>query len=242
MTKNFSTTDTAGEIAAAPDFSWRSLYRVGSVSAAFYVALVIVPLVLLVVAPQPPLVGGAAALEYIASHKLVYIVELVAFVGLSLPAIVVFLALYAVLKHLNKSAAALGAVIGIVSETIALALGSSPPSLNSGLVSLSDHYMAASTDVQRATFAAAAESLMATSNAVTAAGILTALGILLLSLVMLKGIFHKGVALLGIITGILGIICEAFREIIGPVYIVYGLLLPTWFLLMSWKLYRLSRT
>jgi hypothetical protein len=88
--------------------------------------------------------------------------------------------------------------------------------------------------------ATAAEGLIAASNAVNAAGILTAIGILILSLVMLKGVFHKSVAYLGIVTGILGIVSEALRDIIGPGYIVYGLLLPSWFLAVGWRLYRLG--
>jgi hypothetical protein len=61
------------------------------------------------------------------------------------------------------------------------------------------------------------------------------------SLVMLKGVFPKGVAYLGIVTGALGIVSEALRPILGPGYIVYGLLLPIWFLMVGWKLYRLGR-
>ena len=113
-------------------------------------------------------------------------------------------------------------------------------SLNGGLVYLSDHYVAATTAAQRAAFATAAEGLIAVSNAVNAAGILTAIGMLILSLVMLKGVFHKGVAYLGIVTGALGIVSEAFRDILGPGYYVYGLLLPIWFLAVGWKLYRLG--
>jgi len=123
---------------------------------------------------------------------------------------------------------------------IALAYNSSPPSLNGGLVYLSDHYVAATTAAQRAAFATAAESLIAVSNAVNAAGILTAISMLILSLVMLKGVFHKGVAYLGIVTGALGIVSEAFRDILGPGYYVYGLLLPIWFLAVGWKLSRLG--
>jgi len=228
------------EAVASPDPSWRGLYRAGGVSAALYAVLIIVPLVLLNTMPQPPLSGGAATLQYIALHKPVYIIELVSFVGLSLPAMVVFLALYGALKHLNKSYAALGALVGIASEVIALAYNSSPPSLNGGLVYLSDHYVAATTAAQRAAFATAAESLIAVSNAVNAAGILTAISMLILSLVMLKGVFHKGVAYLGIVTGALGIVSEAFRDILGPGYYVYGLLLPIWFLAVGWKLSRLG--
>src|SRR5436305_8847516 len=130
------------EAEASPDPSWRGLYRAGGIAAALYVVLIIVPLVLLNTMPQPPLSGGAATLQYIASHKPVYIIELVSFVGLSLPAMVVFLALYGALKHLNKSYAALGALVGIASEVIALAYNSSPPSLNIGRLYLSDQYMA----------------------------------------------------------------------------------------------------
>jgi len=235
-----SVASVSDKAAPGPDPSWSGLYRAGSVSAALFVLLIIVPLVLLTIAPQPPLSGGAAILEYIASNKPVYIIELVSFVGLSLPAMVVFLALYVALKHLNKSYAALGAMVAIASEIIALAAGSSPPSLNGGLLYLSDHYMAATSAAQRTALATAAEGLLAVSNAVNAAGILTAIGILVISLVMLKGVFSQGVAYLGILTGALGIVSEALRDIIGPGYLVYGVLLPSWFIAVGWKLYRLG--
>jgi hypothetical protein len=155
---------------------------------------------------------------------------------------IVFLALYVGLEHLNKSYAAIGALIGIASETIALAYSSSPPSLHTGLLNLSNQYMAAPTEAQRAVLATAAEGLMVVSNAVNAAGILTALGILILSLVMLKGTFRKSVGYLGILTGISGIVCEVLRDVIGPAYFVYGILLPAWFIAVGWKLYRLGQT
>ncbi len=234
-----SVATSSGETEASPDPSWRGLYRAGGVSAALFVILIIVPIVLLFITP-PPSSGGAATFQYIASNKSVYIIELASFVGLSVPAIVVFLALYVALKHVNKSYAAIGALIGIASEVIALAYNSSPPSLNGGLVYLSDQYVAATTAAQRLAFATAAEGLIAVANAVAAAGILTAIGILVISLVMLKGVFHKGVAYLGIITGVLGIFSEALWPILGSGYFVYGVLLPIWFIAVGWKLYRLG--
>ena len=230
-----------GEAEAAPDPSWRGLYQGGCVSAVLYVVLVVVPLVLIFTTPQPPISGGAATLQYIALHKPVYLIELVSFVGLSVPAMVVFLALYVALKHLNKSYAAIGALLGIASEVAALAYNSSPQSLNGGLVYLSDQYMAAATAAQRLPFATAAEGLIAVTNAVAAAGVLTAIGMLILSLVMVKGVFPKGVAYLGIVTGVLGIVSEALRPILGLGYAIYGLLLPIWFIAVGWKLYRLAR-
>jgi hypothetical protein len=225
----------------AVDASWRRLYAAGALCSLLFVLLVLVPLVLVAAVPQPPTSGGAAVLTYIASNKAVYIIELVCFVGLSVPALVVFLAGGVALKHLDKSLAAIGALLGIASETIALALGSSPPSLIAGLVTLSDQYVSA-VGGQRAALEAAAEGLVATANAVSAPGILTAAGILVLSIVMLKGVFHKAVAWVGVVAGALGIVSEAFRPMMGMAYAVYGLLLPAWFILVGWKLFALRRT
>ncbi len=86
---------------------------------------------------------------------------------------------------------------------------------------LSDNYMAATTDAQRTAFATAAEWAIAVSNAVSAAGIdpimtSCAIGVLIISLVMFKGVFHKGVAYWGIATGALGIM-SALGTIIRPI-------------------------
>jgi hypothetical protein len=230
------------EVGNRPDPSWRLLFTIGSASALLDIVMIVIPLALVFTSPQPPSSGGAAVLQYIASHRAIYLVELVCFVGLSVPALVVFLALSVSLKDLNKSLAAIGALIGIVSEVLALALNSSPPSLNGDLVYLSAQYAAAATDAQRLAVSTAAEGFIAGANAVASAGILTALGILILSLVMLKGVFHKGVAYLGIATGVVGMVFEALRPMIGFAYSIYGLLLPAWFIAVGWKLYQLSRS
>ena len=91
------------EHAASPrlDPSWGPLYKAGGWSALLYVLLVLVPVVLVFVAPLPP-TQGAALLEYIAAHQVVYLVELVCFVGLAVPALVVFSAVSVALKNVNK--------------------------------------------------------------------------------------------------------------------------------------------
>ncbi len=38
-----------------------------------------------------------------------------------------------------------------------------------------------------------------------------------------------------------GILCEAFRPLIGGVYLLYGLALPVWFGMVGWRLLRISR-
>ena len=224
-----------------PDASWRLLYVIGAASALLYVVLIIVPLVLVFAVPQPPAAGGAAVLEFITARKAVYLVELVCFVGLSLPALVVFTALSVSLKGLDKSLAAIGALVGIVSEVLALGLNASPPSLHGNLVYLADQYAAAATAAQRLSLSTAAEGFIASANAVSSAGILTALGILVLSLVMLKGSARRGAGYLGIVTGALGIVFEVLRPFLGMAYAVYGLLLPAWFVVVGSRLYQDGR-
>ena len=229
-----------GVAGATPDPSWRDLYRAGGVSAFLYIALLIVPIVLIFIMPQPPISGGAATLQYIASNKVVYITELVLFLAPSVLVMIVFLALYMALKHVNKSLAAIGTLIAIASQIIGLAYSSSPQSLSGALVLLSDQYVAATTAVQRAAFATAAEGLIAMANAVSASGILFSIGILIISLVMLKGVFNKGIAYLGVITGTIAIFSETFRPVIGIGYIVFFILEVIWLIAVGWKLYRLG--
>ena len=193
------------------------------------------------VAPLPP-TQGAALLEFIAAHRVVYLVELVCFVGLAVPALVVFTAAAVALKEVNKSIAAIGGLFGIASEVIALALGSSPQSLHGGLVVLSNAYQDAGGDAERASLTSAADALIAATNAVSWAGILTAAAILLLSSIMrTAAFFGPVVATVGMLAGAVGIVSEALRPMIGPGYMLYGLLLPIWFALVGWKLLHLDR-
>jgi hypothetical protein len=222
------------------DNSWTSLYAIGSLLALVYVIMVVIPLVLLFTVPQPPAQGGAAVLDYIATHKTIYFVELICFVGLSVPALGVFLAVAVSLKDIHKSLAALGGLMGIVSEVLALALGSSPQSLSGGLIYLSDQYVAATVEAQRSALSAAAESFLANANAVSSAGILTALGIFLLSLGMVRGGYHRWVAVLGVVTGVMGMVFEAIRPLIGALYGLYGILLPVWFVAVGLRLFQLG--
>ena len=74
------------------------------------------------------------------------------------------------------------------------------------------------------------------------AGILTAAAILLLSWIMRRAsFFGPVVGTIGMVAGAAGIVAEALRPMIGPGYMLYGLLLPTWFALVGWKLLHLHR-
>ena len=163
------------------------------------------------------------------------------FVGLSIPALVVFAAWAVAMGHVHTTLALVGGLFGVGSEIVALAVGSSPQSLNGGLVVLSDAYRSSTTADQRTGLANAADAVVATTNAMPWAGVLTATAILVLSLAMWHSPYPRGGAVFGIGTGALGILAEALRPMIGPAYLVYGFLLPTWFALIGWRLHLLAR-
>jgi len=149
--------------------------------------------------------------------------------------IVTFPAVYIALRHLNKSYAARGSVLGVASVVLLLA----PFSCVNGLVYLSYQYAAAATDAQHAAFASAGEDLLAQNNSVSVGGVLFAASILLVSIIMLKGVFSKWVAWLGIVSGGVGIICESLRPMIGAAFSIYGVVL-IWLIAVGWKHYRLA--
>ncbi len=88
--------------------------------------------------------------------------------------------------------------------------------------------MAISSPAQRVALIVAAAGFIAQKNVMTAIGILETIGILIVSLVMLVGIFRKSVAYLGVATSAIGIISETLKPIVGLGYILYGLLLFAW--------------
>jgi hypothetical protein len=153
---------------------------------------------------------------------------------------IVFLALYVALQRLNKSYAAISALVGVSSWALSLA----SPTTGGGspiLTYLSDHYVTATSEAQRTALASAAEGFIAWNNVPSAVGVLQTVAILAISLLMLRGVFPKGIAYLGIATGAIGIGSEALRPILGAGYGVYGVLLLVWFGAVGWKLFSLGQ-
>ena len=220
---------------------WRMLYRIGGISAGLFVALLVVATALAVTTPAAPTAGGAATLEYIASNRTLYIVQQQLWLVPGIFATVVYLALYPALKPLHASLAALGCAVGGITWALTLAM----PTTSTGapaLVYLSDQYAATNDPAQRIALVGAAESLIAINRTPTAVGVLTTVGMLIVSLVMLQGVFPRWIAYLGIATGILGVASEALRPVIEGGYGVYGLLLLVWTAAVGWRLYGLVVT
>lgn len=218
--------------------SWRQLYFWAGISSVLFVALLILALILDFAAP-PPVHGGAETLEFIARNKRTYIAEQLLWVLPNILPVLVFVALYVALAPFNKSLALLATVIGALSWALILAV----PVTSRGslvLVYLSDRYAGAADDAARLRYSTAAEAIVAENNTPGVVGILSVLGILLISVVMLKGALPRFLAWLGIATGALGVVAEALRHAVPELYPGYGLLLWVWFVAVGVALIRLA--
>lgn len=224
---------------AADSPGWRRLYLWAGISSVLFVVLLVLALVLDFLAP-PPVHGGAETLEFIARNRGSYAAEQLLWTVPNILPVLVFVALYVALAPLERSLSLLATVIGGLSWALILAV----PVTSRGsmvLVYLSDRYAAAADDASRLRYSTAAEAVIAENNTPAAVGVLSALGILLISLVMLKGVLPRAVAWLGIATGALGVIAEALRHAVPGFYGVYGVLMWLWFIGVGIALVRLAR-
>jgi len=218
-------------------YSWKLLYRVGGVSAILFVLSGLGALALYALDP-PPISGGEATLRFIAGNKTSYIAQQLLWLVPSLFGLIVFTALLMALLPTNPSLTVLGFAVGAGSWTALLAV----PVTSEGtlaLVYLSDQYAAAA-EAARPGFAAAAEALVAENNTVSLPGALTPLGILLISLPLIRGVLPHWVGWLGLATGALGLVSEAMRFATPALYAVYGPLLWVWFAVVGISLLRIQ--
>jgi hypothetical protein len=230
-----------GETHAGVDPSWKDLYKAGGVSAILYIVLALAVPTVQVLAmgyfPQTADYGGLEFLRFIAANRSWWLILQTAVLGTSILAIVSFVALFVALKHVDKSYAAVGAVVAVTCQLLFMAYY--PVLL--GTIYLSDKLVTASAD-QQAILGTAAESLMAINNAYNPLyESLFGISILFFSLAMLKGVFHKGIAYLGVATCVAAFIGLALWPILNVAYLWWWVLFVIWFTAIGWKLYQLSK-
>jgi hypothetical protein len=221
--------------AVDPDSRW--LYRVGGISAlvlgAAYIA--IIPLYAHVGAPPS---GGEAWLKYLAGKTTIWWAILGLSVLTDLLFVPVALSLYLALKGVHRSAMLVAtAFIGLF---VVLDLAVTWSSY-SALLTLGGGYASAANDVQRAVYVAAAtypSAVLISRLEVVYAIVILSFAILIIGVVMLKGIFSRVTAYLGLVTGILGI---ASLTGVTAIIIMNALFATVWVLFVGYRLYRLGQ-
>ncbi len=219
-----------------PDEKW--LCRVGGVAAIVLALgyLAILPLYAQVGAP--PSGEGAAWLEYLAGKTTIWWAILGLSVLTDLLFIPVGLALYVALKVIDRGLMLLATALTFLFVALDLAVTWREYAT---LLTLSAWHTAATNDLQRASYVAAAHTAAAMLNSpveVVYAIVVLSLGIFMTSLVMLKGTPWKATAWLGLVTGVLGILSPTR---LSAVIISNALGATFWLLLVGYRLHRLGR-
>jgi len=230
---------TVEPVARHVDPSWKGVYRVGGI------CLLLAGLIYLVNIPLGWGIPGATdSVQYLQSlaahpHQAQVVYGLYSLTDLLfVPGV---LALYLALKRIAKNPMLIATGLMAVFIVVDLAI-TEANSLT--IVALTQHAAAATSATARAAYLAAALYALPTVALATFYSWMGPLVVVLIaSIVMLKGVFGKLTAYLGIVTGIVGIVASFFVYVPAlallaiPVLLAYGL----WWVLVGIRLYRLSK-
>jgi hypothetical protein len=214
----------------SPDPTWNPMYRVGGICLVLAGFAILAVAVLSMILGPPPS-GGE---EYLKALNF----GLFAFVDFML--LLGALALYLSLKQIAKSAMLVAASILAAFVVLDLAI----TELNSfALVGLTQRYATATSDALRSAYVAAADYALATLPLGTFLSyFVSSVGLLVASVVMLKGVFSRPTALAGIVASAAGIVggfylvLPPLALLLAPSLIAFGL----WSLLAGARLCKLG--
>jgi len=153
--------------------------------------------------PAPSSNAAADTLQFVASYSSVLVLSYVLFSAANALSIVGALGIYTVTKVMDKSYAALGAFTLAVGLMASLFSNTAP-----ALITLADGYAAASTEAEKQVFATAAEGISATNDPLIASTVI-GVGVIFVSLALIRGRSGKGLAYLaylGFVAGALNIV------------------------------------
>jgi hypothetical protein len=212
-------------------------YRVGSIAAIVLGIgyIIIIPLYARVGAPPS---GADAWFNYLPGKTTIWWAILALSVFTDFLYVPIALVLYLALEKVNRGAMLLAAAfIGLF---VALDLAITWSHYASMLV-LYGQYSTATTDLQRASYLAAANygaAVLASRLEVVIAIVTPSFGTLVTGLVMLRGVFDKFTAWLAVVVGIFGI-----ASLTGLGLAIYGnaLLFTVWLFFVGYRLYRLAQ-
>jgi hypothetical protein len=222
---------------ALVDVDQKQWYRVGGI-AALVLGISYIIIVLLYAHVGPPPIGGEAWFKYLAGKTTVWWAILGLSVFTDFLFVPVAFALYLALKGVNRNVMLLAtAFVGLF---VVLDLAVTWSHYASVLI-LYSHYSQSADAAQRAGYLAAANyasAVLASPLEIVYAIVTLSFGILVIGFVMMKGVFNKTTAYLGLATGILGIISVAGFTL---TIIMNALCATVWILLVGYRLYRLAQ-
>ena len=188
--------------AETADSRWKLLYKAGGAAALIMAVIIVIQFIVFIVSP-PPLEGTAIDWFTLFQNNrllglLAFELLMIVYVILSIP---IVLALYIALRQANQSLTVIYLFLSLVGIVAFIA---ARPAFE--ILSLSNHYAAATTEAQRAIFLAAGESMLAVfhGTAFYVSYVLGSINGLIISIVMLRSnIFSKSTAYVRIASSVL---------------------------------------
>src|SRR5215211_1058397 len=218
-------------------YPWQTLHKLGGVTALAVLALIPIQMIVFFLWPPPSSVIGwftlfqDNALVGLLDMDLLLIVDY-------LPLIGVFSALWTSLRRANESLMAIALILQLVSTATYFA-----STVAFEMLSLSNQYGTATTEVERSTFLTAGQAMLATwqGTAFDVSYVLSALAILIVSAVMLRGhhyLFSKTTGYAGLSAGVLALVPPT-AGVIGVVFSIVSLVpMVVWLALVARRLLR----
>jgi hypothetical protein len=185
---------------ATIDERWKLLYKIGGFSAIGMLAIMVAQIAIFIIWPPPTTTEGFFVLFQqnrflgLLSMDLLYLVN-------NTILILIYLALWIPLKRVSESLSLVALIFGIVGIT---AYFSSNPAFE--MLSLSNQFAASSNELQQTAFLGAGHALLATYKGTVfdVYYVLNAISLLIFAGLMLRSeSFSKGIAVVGLISGIL---------------------------------------
>jgi len=234
-------------ITETADPSYQSLYKLGGAAAWIVVFLTLGEVIGLAFYPQP-----STVMDWFMLFQSNTIIGLLDFWGLEIPMYamftLVFLALYVVLRRVDKVRMAIAMTFALLGIGIFMA-ANNPFSM----LSLSNQYAAAATDAERATFLAAGQAILANTNQRAVGGfnmglfLVSIAGLIVSSVMFQSNSFSRSTAYVGILANTLSLADYLRQALTSSAVIALLVILPNALFLMIWfgligrRLFQLGR-
>jgi len=234
-------------ITETADPSYQSLYKLGGAAAWIVVFLTLGEVIGLAFYPQP-----STVMDWFMLFQSNTIIGLLDFWGLEIPMYamftLVFLALYVVLRRVDKTRMAIAMTFALLGIGIFMA-ANNPFSM----LSLSNQYAAAATDAERATFLAAGQAILANTNQRAVGGfnmglfLVSIAGLIVSSVMFQSNSFSRSTAYVGILANTLSLADYLRQALTSSAVIALLVILPNALFLMIWfgligrRLFQLGR-
>jgi hypothetical protein len=187
--------------ATNPGQSLKNLCRIAGASLMLAAALYVWAFMAEFILPSPGPETTENLLQYIATYRSFFVISYALFTAANSLSIVGALGMYVVTRVWERSYAILGAGMLVVGFAVTLFSSTQP-----GLLALSAAYTAAGGSVvDQQALAIAAEAVSATNNPIIASSLI-GVGVIFVSLALMKGPFRKGLPYLGLFVGALNIV------------------------------------